>query len=309
MIKMSKQKLFLPYFHSVQGTDELPHIQHLYPPKTKNEFEKDLDYMLKYYQPISLDILKKHVLENIPFKNPSFHLSFDDGLKEVHEIVMPILLKKGIPATFFLNSNFIDNKELFYRYKVSLIIHEIRNQKNSAPIISKLLSLRYNDIPKINQFGIEYGVNFDHFLEKNQPYLNSNQIRDLIQHGFSIGAHSKDHPHYMDLSLGEQIEQTKSSLDFIKDNFNVLDSVFSFPFTDFGVKNDFFNSIQSQKLAELTFSSAGIKKDKLKTHLHRTQMENNGQSGSSILKTEYLYFLLKSPLGKNMAKRDGNQKI
>lgn len=308
MIKISNQNLFLPYYHSIQGNERLPHIEHLYKPKTKKEFEKELDFMLKYYQPISMNELKKHISEEKAFKRPSFHLSFDDGLREVHEIVMPLLLKKGIQATFFLNSSFIDNKELFYRYKVSLIIDSIKNEKNSNSVISQLLKFRYKDISKINQLGKEYGVNFEHFLEKEHPYLNSSQVKDLIQNGFSIGAHSKDHPHYMDLSLQDQIEQTKTSLSFIRKNFNIDYNIFSFPFTDFGVKDDFFNTITSQKLTDLTFSSSGLKKDKLKTHLHRTQMENNGQSGQSIIKTEYLYFLFKSPFGKNIANRNGDQK-
>ena len=38
------------------------------------------------------------------------HLTFDDGFRELHDVVAPILLRKGIPATFFVNSAFIDNK-------------------------------------------------------------------------------------------------------------------------------------------------------------------------------------------------------
>jgi hypothetical protein len=61
------------------------------------QFEKELDFYLKYFKPVSLDelISKKDSGKKI------FHLSFDDGLKECAEIIAPILLKKGNSCNVF----------------------------------------------------------------------------------------------------------------------------------------------------------------------------------------------------------------
>ena len=304
LVNLSKQKLFLPYYHSVQGAYDLVHIKHLYQPKTKIEFERDLDFLLQNFTPISFFDLKNHLLNQNPFEKPCFHLSFDDGLSEIYDIVLPILEKKGIPATFFLNTDFIDNRDLFYRYKVSLIIEKIKGKVKNQKEIQKLLNFRFKDISTIDEIAQKYQIDFNDFLKTQQPYLTTPQIEKIIQKGYTIGAHSLNHPHYEDLKLEDQILQTTESLNLLQKRFALDYGIFSFPFTDFGVTEHFFDEIFANDSVDFTFSSAGLKKDKLQRHLHRTQMEDHGKSGKDIIKTEYLYYLLKSFLGKNTAKRD-----
>ena len=92
-----------------------------------NELENSFPYessvwsVIKY-KPITTFELKKFITENSALPKNAFLLSFDDGLKEVFTTIAPILLKKGVPASFFINPCFIDNNELFYRYKISLLI-------------------------------------------------------------------------------------------------------------------------------------------------------------------------------------------
>ena len=57
----------------------------------------------------------------------SFLLTFDDGFREIYDIIAPILLDKGIPATFFISSGFLDNRELCYQHKASLLVEKVRN--------------------------------------------------------------------------------------------------------------------------------------------------------------------------------------
>ena len=116
--------LFLPFYHLV--SDENPsHVRYLYPVRTVRQFRDDLDFFLKNYQPVPLEALWP-LAENPaqqPSGRPAMHLSFDDGLRECHDVVMPILLEKGVPATFFLNPDIVDNRDLMFRYKASLL-HE-----------------------------------------------------------------------------------------------------------------------------------------------------------------------------------------
>ena len=279
--------MLLPFYHAV--SDQNPtHIKHLYSPRGVEQFKSDLDYLLKYYEPISLsDVIainkgEKKLIEN------SFHITFDDGLSEFYHIAAPILKEKGIPATIFLNSNFIDNQELFYRFKVSLLIEELH--------ATGLINTTLKDIDAINELAAENGINFENYLAKKQPYLSSNQIKELIDQGFTFGAHSQNHPLYSQLSLEEQLAQTKNSINKIATQFNLSYKVFSFPFTDDGVSAAFFNQIKND--VDLTFGCAGIKNDAFPFHLQRLAMETD-QNAESILKTEYFYYLLKSFVGKN----------
>lgn len=312
LIKATKQPLILPFYHSISNMDA-PHIKHLYKVKSEEEFVKDLDYLLQYYEPINLQSLIEVAVGEKRLKAPSFFLSFDDGLSEFHDIIAPILLKKGIPATCFLNSNFIDNKDLFYRYKASLLIELIEKHskhlenKNLQEILqnknfrSFLLSLKYKNKETINNIANVLDYDFNEYLAKEKPYLNTEQLQSLLNKGFTFGAHSADHPMYKEITLDQQLEQTSKSLAFINAKLDIKHQIFSFPFTDHGVKYEYFN--QANKLLDLSFGSAGLKIETISNHLQRIPFEMNDLSAKQIINSEYLYYLLKSPFGKNINKR------
>ena len=287
MIGLTGKKLLLPFYHAV--SDNAPtHIKNLYTPRGVEQFKADLDYFLKYYKPITLQEViainkgEKELNENC------FHLSFDDGLSEFYHVAAPILKEKGVPATVFLNADFIDNKALFYRFKVSLLIEEL--------YANGLLDATFKDTVAIDVLAAENGVDFDAYLKKEQPYLSSDQIKELIADGFTFGAHSNNHPLYKELTLEEQLSQTKESLTKVVNDFGLSYKVFSFPFTDDGVGVQFFEQINNE--VDITFGCAGLKRKTIPFHLQRLDMETT-ENAKSTLKTAYFYYLLKSFIGKN----------
>jgi peptidoglycan/xylan/chitin deacetylase (PgdA/CDA1 family) len=279
--------MVLPFYHAVSDKTPL-HFKHLYEPRSIKQFKEDLDFFLKFYKPIELKELIRLNKENKPLKNNYFHITFDDGLSEFYDVAAPILKAKGIPATVFLNSDFIDNEKLFYRFKASILIEKI--------VAKGLIDITYSDRITLDNIAEENNIDFGEYLKKEQPYLSSNQIKELIQQGFTFGAHSKNHPLFKKLNLEEQIIQTKESIDTITNQFNLDYKVFSFPFTDNGVSKSFFTAIEND--VDLTFGSAGLKNDSIRNHFQRVAMELN-KEGNDIIKTEYLYYILKKMAGKN----------
>lgn len=287
LISLTGEHVILPFYHSVN--DNIPeHLINLYEPRSIEAFEKDLDYLVQYFKPISLFELLELKKNGFKTKENCFHLAFDDGLKEMFDVVAPILVKRKIPATFFINSDFIDNKNLFYRFKASILA-----ERFSA---DGLLNISFHEKDEIDNFAKTLNVNFNEYLEKEKPYLTNLQIKDLINQGFTIGAHSQNHPLYNLLDEKEQIFQTLNSVNYLKQEFGLDYSVFSFPFTDDGVSKSFFKAIESQ--VDLTFGSAGIKKDSIKFNLQRIPMEKN-ESAEQLIKTQYFYCFLKNIFGKN----------
>lgn len=292
-----------PYYHAVSD-QPLPHIRHLYRAKNIREFESDLDFLLKFYQPIDFHDYVR-MLENpakVKGKTP-FLLSFDDGLREFYDTIAPILMRKGIPAICFLNSSFIDNKALFFRYKASLLI-EKHGSNIDETTRQEILAVRYADKEQLDAMALELGLDFGAFLETEKPYLSSGQIEELIKKGFHFGAHSIDHPEYRFLSLQEQLVQTTKSVELVSNQFGLGYRLFSFPFTDYGVSKAFFDFVlQDKKVADLSFGCAGLKRDIHPRHIQRIAMEQNKLSAEEILRKEIFYFWLKIPFGKNRIHR------
>ena len=101
LIKWSEQSTVFPFYHAV-SEEPLPHISHLYRVRTTAEFEGDLELLLKYFEPMGLAVYLDQAGEKRGKRG--MVLTFDDGLKECHHIIAPLLKKKGIPAVFFLNN-------------------------------------------------------------------------------------------------------------------------------------------------------------------------------------------------------------
>lgn len=291
LINKSGIKIIFPFYHAVSDA-ALPHIQNLYSYPSVKKFISGLDFILKYFEPMHPDELDQ--ISSVQ-KN-KFLLSFDDGLREMYEIVAPVLKQKGVPAIFFINSDFIDNHKMFFRYKVSVLIGEL---KLHAVEKRKLLDFQYADTNEIDLFAEKHGVDFNAFLIRQKPYLTSGQIQSMHADGFIFGGHSADHPQYSQITIEEQIRQTTESMQFVKSLTGQEKNYFAFPFTDAGVGQNFFTQIDTYFASgvQATFGTAGLRKAAGK-HIQRIPMEISGLPVQQILNTEYRWYLLKNMFGR-----------
>lgn len=299
-----KTPVFLPFYHVVSN-EKLPHIVN-YNYRNISQFEKELDFYLKYFNPVSLTelISKKGSGKKI------IHFSFDDGLKECAEIIAPVLQQKGIPATFFVNTGFVDNQRLFHKYKASLIFNRLK--ETSAPKAEQILKehhLEGSEILKtsflqeniLDEVAGLLGIDFNDFLKTQKPYLTTEQILKLKSDGFSIGAHSFSHPEFWKISEEEQLDEVKKSMNWLIEQINPDIKAFSFPFTDSGVSLKVLKTLETENICDVTFGTAGIKFDELEFHFQRYPVEKSGDFMLN-LKEELVYFALRKIIGKATVK-------
>ncbi|MEZ4772034.1 MAG: polysaccharide deacetylase family protein [Bacteroidia bacterium] len=314
---LSRQRLVLPVYH-LSTNEEVPHIRHIYPVRDEQIFSKDMDFFLRHFLPLDFEAIQKHVSGEQPIQKPSFFLSFDDGLREIYEVVAPILRQKGIPAAFFVNSDFVDNRGLFFRYKASLLVDRLSKNTFSQNILSRLetllsdhqipeglslaerlLLVRYDQQNLFEEAAALLETDFAEFLSTQRPYMTTGQIQSLKREGFTIGAHSADHPEYQFISPEQQLSQTHRSLAYLRTKLGITENTFAFPFTDFGVGRKLFEQMYESEKVSVSFGCAGIKNDSFARHLQRLPMEGTLLPAEKIVKGEYLYYLLKMPFGKN----------
>ncbi len=292
--KWTGRSFIAPFYHTVSD-DDLRHLKHLYPIKKVDAFKKELDFFQKHFEPIGLFDLLKYIEQHNALPENKFFLSFDDGFRECEEIVMPILLKRGIPACFFINPPFIDNKDLMYRCKQSLVFDKILESDEKARFKNHFSYLD-SDETVLDRFGIS----FEAYLKKQKPYMSSVQLQNLVENGFDLGAHSQQHLPYYALSLKEQIAETLESLKAVQ-QFQPKAYTFSFPFTDDKVDNSFFEAIKKSDL-KITFACAGLKDDSIVNHIQRYAMEfDKGKYLSTYdeMKAVWLAYKMKKLLNKS----------
>lgn len=269
-------KVPLNVFYHIVSNKYVPYVS-AYHVKTESEFIADIDFILSKYEPVDMETIVSGKA-----KPNSIHLSFDDGLRECSEIIAPILLQKGIPATFFVNSEFVGNHDFFKNYRESY-------SKDILAKTGKVLSLA-----EINDA-----------LSDIRPYMNEKEIVKLANNGFTIGGHSVTHPEFWHLSLDEQFFEVKENMDWIREKFNPKLKVFAFPFTDDGVKAELFKKLYGEHIVDFTFGTAGYKPDQEKQHFQRIPMERKtNETAANILKSEYLYGTIRKLFGANIVLRN-----
>jgi peptidoglycan/xylan/chitin deacetylase (PgdA/CDA1 family) len=246
--KYCHQKTILPFYHTV--TDILkPHLSELGYFRTTIAFFDDIDFLLKNYESVDIENVNKT-------SNHSFYLTFDDGLSELFHTVAPFLKDKNLSATFFINSDFIDNKKMFYRHKISILLSLLKNSVYNQNKIGSLLEIENGDLSNeinrikneevINQIASNLQFDFDEYLNENKPYLSSAQLIELKKQGFTIGNHSKGHLNFKDLNLEEQIKQIMDCNIFLNNLLDLKEMYFSFPFGDENIENGCFDFMYSK---------------------------------------------------------------
>jgi peptidoglycan/xylan/chitin deacetylase (PgdA/CDA1 family) len=147
-----------------------------------------------------------------------------------------------------------------------------------------MYAIRSPHHPGIQALGRILEIDWSAELARHHPYLTSEHVQYLIEHGFTVGAHSIDHPLFCDLALGEQLRQIRESVDALVDRFGLPYRVFSFPYGEFGVAHELFDALFEKNLVECVFGTRGIIPDELGLRcVQRLGMESGGDDARTRL--------------------------
>jgi peptidoglycan/xylan/chitin deacetylase (PgdA/CDA1 family) len=309
-----------PFYHLVSD-EKVPHVDNLYSYRNVREFKKDLDFFLKRYSPLTLPELLIHLGNKRPLTKQFFFLSVDDGLRETFHNIAPILKQKGVSATFFVNTATLDNAGMLYRHKASLLIDHLRGLTNQAAIsrstavlakhgilnsdqVSALLSIRYANRHVLDEVAESIDFDYADYLERRQPYLTTTQLNTLISQGFSFGGHSVDHPAYPEVTMEEQLRQTRESVTTLTRTFGLGYTAFAFPFGDKGVSKRFFSELRTEAFVQVLFGSSGYLIDEnYPLVIQRVGMEDQPFCAEDILRIAEVKFVVRLLAGKAGTRR------
>jgi peptidoglycan/xylan/chitin deacetylase (PgdA/CDA1 family) len=322
---LSGVSLVVPYYHMVSDT-AVPHVSHLYRFRTVAEFRSDIEFFLSRFEPVALSDIVEALNGTRTLRHPCFHLTFDDGFREMYDIVAPILQRAGVPATFFVTTAFLDGGGLAHHNALSVLLDRLQSPRadagradvrrvesllpaaknGSETLRERVLAIRYEQKSLVRELAETLEVDLDQYVRDVRPYLSSEQIAALLDRGFSIGAHSHDHPLYAELSLAQQLAQTRTSMQLLEKQFGVSPKAFAFPHTDSGVDGRFFTTIFAEPLLDVSFGTAGLVSHFHPRNIERVSMEKTSAPAAQILARQFAratYFRLASSISLGAASR------
>lgn len=269
----------MSFFYHTVSDKPLAHIRNLFACKNVAQFEQDLILLEERFGlPTHQEISGRRS------ERWSAAISFDDGLRECFDLVRPLLLKHGVPCTFFVITDAIDNRLLMFRNKVSLFLDRWRSltsadraarreklgQRFEAPNssdgeflawIDRLPAHRVDDIDALCE---SLDIDCDRFLRDQRPYMTREQILQLHRDGFTIGAHTRTHPRLWELKDPSEVErEIIESCAAVRDLTGQAKVPFAFPFNGLWMDRDRIEAIRKKTgFIDLFYDSNNLMKDR-----------------------------------------------
>ncbi len=277
-------------YHAV--CDTVPdHLKHIYRPRTPKEFTEDLDFLLKHFEPTDLPTVTGAAMGGPAIRRPSLLVTFDDGMREVAEVAMPILRRKGIRPALYLNLNFLDNKTLFYRHKASLLAERLRRLTVADPRravcaatlaragavaadpSAAVMAVNWDRRAVLDEIATVLEFDTADFLATRRPYLTCGDIAELMAEGVSIGAHGFDHPNHRLLTPEQRKEEVTGSVAGIRALFGAACGTFAFPYSDEGLPDALFGELYGGGV-DVTFGTSWPRRGGPQRRIQRICFEN-----------------------------------
>jgi peptidoglycan/xylan/chitin deacetylase (PgdA/CDA1 family) len=251
------------FYHAVSDAP-MEHVAPLYPPVTAVQFKAQMQSIQQDYQFITYDELHAYVFENKSLPPRAIHLSFDDGYLECFTVVRPILLQLGIPATFFITTDWMRGDKIFYRNLAALCIPAFREsdpaeqQKIAAKLgfpaatdssieasfTTWILSLKEEHTPEIRETARMLEIKENDILANTPLYLSRDQIGEMAAEGFTIGSHTCSHPKLMHVDPARLEHEIVESSQIVQSITAEAIIPFAFPNSAYGVDRNLLADIR-----------------------------------------------------------------
>ena len=230
---------------------------------TQKIFIKQIDTLAKKYPIISLTDAINQCQSGQAKAKTQVVLTFDDGYWDNYEIVFPILKEKGLPAAFFLATDYINKNSPLWDWEVIALLVKDCTDISSVKIEDEMLkqgmyesrlsfALRIIDRMKsINVETIQEVIGFlkSHSNNESTDFTRDHcitwkQARRMSEFGMEIGAHSASHRSLSKLHSEKAIYEIDRSKEVIEKWIKKSCVHFAFPFgnhkdCDYGLVNHF----------------------------------------------------------------------
>ena len=234
-------------YHSVmeepnQHSDSLGGIIH-----SESQFRAQMELLARNYHPISLDEVVKKLNAGETLPKRSVVITFDDGYTDNHEVAMPILDNVGIPATFYLTVDCVENRKLPWPSRLRFAFRTTRrpdwtDAQGKAWDLSSPLSceqaflLACDECCQLSGVAQEQFVtNVENQLESRVPgelsslMMTFEQARALARNGHIVGSHTMTHPNMAQINERDAEMELAESKRRLEGELKIPVSHFSYP--------------------------------------------------------------------------------
>lgn len=188
-------------------------------------------------------------------------LTFDDGDASVADYVLPFLASKSIPATFFINSAYVEQPRTYWFPVLAYLAHDAdARMRAGLAEVPEALSRRIrttSDPAVYNSLREEVENLVSIVPQLKERVVTRNWLANLDPAQFSIGAHGHEHQRFSMMSLDWQSHDLKRNLDELG-SYPAFRPIFAVPFGRSGDWNADTVRIARSMGFDVVFAAGGL---------------------------------------------------
>jgi len=201
--------------------------------QSRRHFEAQMQTLAERFTPVTVQDIAAFASEGRPLPRRAVAVTFDDGFADNYYEVLPLLARLGIPATFYIMVNAIDNGSLPWYCRMNFAFQTTRRSSWIDPQQGQHYPLqtsqdRQTALKCAWSIGArKTGETQEGFLRQvetsldveppgNRVMLTWDEVRALRKAGHIVGGHTLSHPNLAHVSEGEaraEIEGCKRRLE------------------------------------------------------------------------------------------------
>ncbi len=96
---------------------------------TPEQLDRQLAVLKRWFVPIGVEELRAHACGRGALPHNPVLVTFDDGYRDNHDVALPILLRHGVRASFFVATYYAARRRLYWWDRVSLLVKRSRGDR------------------------------------------------------------------------------------------------------------------------------------------------------------------------------------
>jgi peptidoglycan/xylan/chitin deacetylase (PgdA/CDA1 family) len=218
--------------------------------RARAHFERHIETLARKFSPVTIDDVAEFARSGRKLPSRSVAVTFDDGFADNYEVALPILTRYGVPATFYIMVDAVENGTLPWYCRIRFAFNTTKKPSwtyaetgRTYPLSSQ--TERQAAMPvawdrgaalsgaeqRVFVEGIERALEIEpaHAQEKHGLMMDWEQVRALKKAGHTIGAHTLSHPNVAQVSPDAARAEIAGSKRRLEERLGVPVEHFSYP--------------------------------------------------------------------------------
>jgi len=203
---------------------------------SESEFEEHLIYLQEHFTIISTNELVELSQNDASINKRYAVITFDDGYRDNYTIAYPLLKKYGMPATFFVATDYLSNGRLAWWDQVAWLVRHcktnaIRFSDDGETVclpkgpVDYRVRMALKEFKKDDSTSIDDKLNYlQAFIDLRLPdalantnlFMSWSELYEMTKNGMYVGSHTVSHNILSQLNDEEQFEELFNSKGIIE---------------------------------------------------------------------------------------------